>query len=164
VSGTAAHDTEDVSGAAAVRHATEADLPAIVALLDDGSLVAGKESPGDLAPYLDALREIESGRSGAILVAERAGQVIGVCQLIVFRHLQSRGGRCAEIESMHVHGDFRSQGVGAALLAAAGTEAQAAGCYRVQLTSNVVRADAHRFYEREGFVQSHLGFKRPLEP
>jgi GNAT superfamily N-acetyltransferase len=36
------------------------------------------------------------------------------------------------------------------------------GCYRVQLTSNVVRSDAHRFYERLGFTPSHLGFKLPL--
>ena len=29
----------------------------------------------------------------------------------------------------------------------------------VQLTSDAARVDAHRFYERLGFVPSHVGFK-----
>ena len=32
----------------------------------------------------------------------------------------------------------------------------------VQLTSDAVRTDAHRFYERLGFVASHVGFKYQL--
>ena len=52
--------------------------------------------------------------------------------------------------------------MGSVLLAAAVDAARAWGCYRVQLTSNEVRADAHRFYAREGFVASHEGFKLAL--
>lgn len=33
----------------------------------------------------------------------------------------------------------------------------------VQLTSNAACKDAHRFYERLGFAQSHLGFKLKLK-
>jgi len=40
--------------------------------------------------------------------------------------------------------------------------ARALGCYRVQLTSNAARPEAHRFYERLGFVASHVGFKLSL--
>jgi GNAT superfamily N-acetyltransferase len=87
---------------------------------------------------------------------------VGVCQLIVFRHLQSRGGLCAELESVHVHPEHRGGGIGAALVGAAVARARELGCYRVQLTSNVARPDAHRFYERLGFVPSHLGFKMLL--
>jgi hypothetical protein len=32
----------------------------------------------------------------------------------------------------------------------------------VQLTSNRARDDAHRFYERLGFVPSHVGYKLML--
>ena len=91
------------------------------------------------------------------------GEVVGVCQLIVFRHLQARGGLCAEVESVHVHPDHRGAGIGAALLHEAMERARALGCYRVQLTSNTARPDAHRFYERLGFVPSHVGFKLLLE-
>jgi hypothetical protein len=33
----------------------------------------------------------------------------------------------------------------------------------VQLSSNMARTDAHRFYERLGFAKSHFGFKMKLK-
>jgi GNAT superfamily N-acetyltransferase len=144
-----------------IRRATEADLERVVELLTSGAPPGGRvpdEDPGDLAPYRRALREIEAG-DGDLLVAELDGRVVGVSQLIVFHHLQAGGGRCAEIESVHVHPDQRGAGVGAALIGHVIERARALGCYRVQLTSNAAREDAHRFYERLGFVPSHVGFK-----
>ncbi len=147
-----------------IRDADDADLGRVVELLALGSVPGGPastEDPDDLAPYGAALRDIAGG-GGALLVADRVGDVVGVCQLIVFRHLQAHGGLCAEVESVHVHPDHRNGGVGAALMAEAVARARGLGCYRVQLTSNTGRPDAHRFYERLGFVPSHLGFKLRL--
>ena len=97
-----------------------------------------------------------------MLVAEVGGTVVGMSQLLIFRHLQERGGLCAEIESVHVDEQVRSSGIGGALLEATVARAAAAGCYRVQLTSNKSREAAHRFYDRHGFAASHEGFKRYL--
>jgi GNAT superfamily N-acetyltransferase len=144
-----------------VRPATDADLGPVVALLEHGSLVEGKEDPLDLAPYRVALADI-ARQPGGLLVAEEGGQVVGVCQLIVFRHLQSRGGLCAEIESVHVHPEQRGRGIGHVLMEAAVQQARDLGCYRMQLTSNMARPDAHRFYESLGFTPSHQGFKLTL--
>lgn len=151
-----------MSAGVAVRAAVPADVPALVRLLAGGSLVEGAEDPADLDPYRAALEEIAATPGGEVLVAEADGEVVGVCQLVVFRHFQHRGGRCAEIESVHVRADRRSLGIGGLLVEEAATRAAEAGCYRVQLTSNKVRTDAHRFYERHGFVASHEGYKRPL--
>ena len=41
-------------------------------------------------------------------------------------------------------------------------QGRAHGVRLVQLTSNAARHDAHRFYSRLGFSQSHLGFKMKL--
>jgi GNAT superfamily N-acetyltransferase len=147
-----------------IRQVRESDLGRVVELMLLGPVPggpAGTEDPADLGPYRAALRDIEGG-GGAVLVAELDGEVVGVCQLIVFRHLQAHGGLCAEVESMHVHPDHRGGGIGAALLSDAVTRAGALGCYRIQLTSNTARPDAHRFYERLGFVPSHVGFKKRL--
>jgi GNAT superfamily N-acetyltransferase len=64
---------------------------------------------------------------------------------------------------VHVRNDMRSQGIGAALMGAAEGLAVERGCYRVQLTSNTKREDAHRFYRRLGYSQSHQGFKKLLD-
>ncbi len=149
-------------GDVAVRTATGGDLPRIVELFAHGSLVAGKEDPSDLAPYSAALAEVVQG-AGDVLVAEVGQEVVGVCQLIVFRHLQAKGGLCAEVESVHVHPDWRSRGIGRVLMRAAIDRAGALGCYRVQLTSNHARPDAHRFYGGLGFQASHQGFKLMLD-
>jgi len=149
-------------GDVVVRVAVEADLGRIVALFEHGSLVEGKEDPTDVAPYRHALHEIEQS-SGQVLVAEVGGQVVGVCQLIVFRHLQAKGGLCAEVESVHVHPEERGHGIGSVLMGAAIAKARALGCYRIQLTSNNARPEAHRFYEALGFEASHHGFKLKLE-
>jgi GNAT superfamily N-acetyltransferase len=142
--------------AVTIRAAEPEDAAAVADLLAGGAMRA-VEDPADPAPYRSAI-----GEAGNVLIAEVDGQVAGVCQLIVFRHVQHMGGLCAEIESMHVAEGQRGRGVGSALLQAAVERARAAGCYRVQLTSNKLRPDAHRFYLRHGFEASHEGFKRYL--
>jgi GNAT superfamily N-acetyltransferase len=145
-----------------VRDATGQDVPVLVDLLRHGALVERDEDATDPGPYLAALATIEATPGHALLVAVADGgsEPIGMCQLIVFRHFQDRGGLCAELESIHVHPRWRGHGVGGLLLEAAVERAGSAGCYRVQLTSNVARKDAHRFYERHGFTPTHVGFKR----
>jgi GNAT superfamily N-acetyltransferase len=140
-----------------VRDARPVDAEVVARLLAGGSIRAS-EDVTDIGPYRSAIEEISAG-PGTVLVAVADGAVVGVCQLLVFRHIQQQGGRCAEIESMHVAEDLRGRGVGSVLLQAAVQRARDAGCYRIQLTSNKVRGDAHRFYTRHGFIASHEGFK-----
>jgi GNAT superfamily N-acetyltransferase len=145
-----------------IRSAELDDVERLVDLLGHGALADRTETPADLAPYREALAEIQVTAGNELLVAEVAGCVVGMCQLLVFRHFQRLGELCGEIESLHVHPEFRSQGIGTQLLAAAVEVARQAGCYRVQLTSNQRRVDAHRFYTRHGFDPSHVGFKKEL--
>lgn len=151
----------DLSGEVLIRQAHAEDIPRIVELFGHGSLIEGKEDPADLAPYLAALADIAQG-AGQVLVAQLQDEVVGVCQLIVFRHLQSKGGLCAEVESVHVHPERRGSGIGRVLMEAAVARARELGCYRIQLTSNRARPDAHRFYAALGFEPSHQGFKLML--
>jgi GNAT superfamily N-acetyltransferase len=150
-----------MTDAVIIRSARPSDVPRLVDLLIGGALV-DSEDPTDLSPYEQAFRDIGATEGTDILVAERRGEVLGMCQVIVFRHLQGRGGRCAEVESVHVDASERSNGIGRMLMAEAVNRARAAGCYRVQLTSNKVRVDAHRFYMANGFTASHEGFKLDL--
>jgi GNAT superfamily N-acetyltransferase len=56
----------------------------------------------------------------------------------------------------------RSAGVGRTLLGALADRAEAAGCTALDLDSNVQRADAHRFYMREGLTINSFHFARPV--
>jgi len=137
------------------------DVEAAVELLIEGTLSPEAENAGDSEAYWSAVVEMRT-RDDEMLVAEVDGDVVGICQVMVFRHFQHTGGRCAEIESVHVRSDLRSQGIGAAMLREAERIARGAQCYRIQLTSRHVRTDAHRFYVAHGYEMTSQGFKKLL--
>jgi GNAT superfamily N-acetyltransferase len=146
-----------------LRTAVLEDVDELVELIIGGKLATDEDDLAHRDDYVDALGEILLDPGSTVLVAVNHGvDVVGMLQLITFRHVQHRGGRCAEIESMHVRHDLRYSGVGGKLLDHAVEVAPEMGCYRVQLTSDERRHDSHRFYERHGFVGSHRGFKRYL--
>ena len=144
---------------ALVRPIRYEDVAAAIELLRGGSLMPEFEDVSKVDDYWAAVEATRRQR-GDVLVAEVEGDVVGVCQVIIFQHFQHAGGWCCEIESVHVRSDVRSRGVGAALLAAADDLARARGCYRIQLTSRNVREDAHRFYLANGYGQTSQGFKK----
>ncbi|HVB70712.1 MAG TPA: GNAT family N-acetyltransferase [Acidimicrobiales bacterium] len=144
-----------------VRPMERGDVAAAARLVAAGTLATGAENVDREDVYWSAVLETRA-RRGEVLVAEAAGEVVGVTQVLIFQHFQHTGGWCAELESVHVRDDFRSRGVGSALLAAAESVARERGCYRMQLTSRNVRTDAHRFYVANGYDQNSQGFKKLL--
>jgi GNAT superfamily N-acetyltransferase len=137
------------------------DVAAASLVVQGGSLTPEAEDELDIDAYWRAVEETRR-RRGDVLIADADGQVIGIVQVIVFPHFQHTGGWCCELESVHVRDDWRSRGVGAALLEGAEEIARREGCYRMQLTSRKVRVDAHRFYEANGYVATSQGFKKLL--
>jgi GNAT superfamily N-acetyltransferase len=150
-------------GVVVLRRATVEDLPALVALLADDPISASRETPDcDLAPYRRAFDLIDADPAHLLVAAVDAGAVVGTLQLTVLPGLARGGALRAQLEAVHVAAGHRSRGLGSAMVGWAIDEARRRGCRLVQLTSNKSRADAHRFYERLGFVASHEGFKLAL--
>lgn len=145
-----------------IRAATADDLPAILTMLADDQLGATRESTDDLTPYRKAFEEIDADSNQRLVVAERNGEVIGTLQLTFIAGLSRRGSKRGLIEAVRVRRDVRDIGLGTTLTRWAIEESRAQGCSIVQLTSDKSRTDAHRFYERLGFVRSHEGFKLKL--
>lgn len=144
-----------------VRPARIEDLEAIVDLLADDPLGARREG-GDLAPYAAAFARMTAERGQVQAVAELGGQVVGTLQLSIIPSLTRRGTTRAQIEGVRTLSTLRGKGIGEALFAWALDEARRRGAGLVQLTSDVSRGNAHRFYEHLGFVPSHTGFKLEL--
>lgn len=152
------------AGGAAVRRAAAADLPALVALLADDPLGAARESPEEgLAPYARAFALVDADPAHLLVVVEDGGDVVGTLQLSFLPGLSRRGALRAQVEAVRIRADRRGAGLGEALFRWAIREARDRGCALVQLTTDRGRPDAHRFYERLGFVASHVGCKLVLD-
>ena len=147
---------------AAFRVANDSDVRAVLALLRDDHLGATREGE-DIAHYMRAFQAMQAEGNNHLIVGEIERQVIATYQLTFISGLSLRATRRAQIESVRVASNLRGQGIGEAMLADAQDRARAAGCRLLQLTMNESRDDAHRFYERAGFVASHVGFKLELD-
>ncbi|MFF3055109.1 GNAT family N-acetyltransferase [Streptomyces sp. NPDC057909] len=145
-----------------IRPAALTDIPAVVAMLANDPLGAQRESPDDLAPYRAAFQRLAHDPNQHLVVAVRDGAVVGTLQLTVIPGLSRRGSTRSIIEGVRVHADERGSGLGTRLIQWAVDESRRQDCQLVQLTSDATRTDAHRFYERLGFIASHVGFKLAL--
>ncbi|MFF3005688.1 GNAT family N-acetyltransferase [Kitasatospora sp. NPDC057940] len=145
-----------------IRRATAEDLPALVALLADDALGATRESPDDLTPYRAAFARVDGDPHQHLVAAERAGRTVGTLQLTVIPGISRKGSTRTIIEAVRVHADERGSGLGTELIQWAIEHSRELGADLVQLTSDATRTDAHRFYEKLGFVPSHVGFKLQL--
>ncbi|MDX3309040.1 GNAT family N-acetyltransferase [Streptomyces sp. ME08-AFT2] len=145
-----------------IRAAVAEDVPAVVGMLADDPLGAQRESPNDLSPYLAALERLAADPNQRLVVAVREGRVVGSMQLTIVPGLSRRGATRSIVEAVRVHADERGSGLGTRFMEWAIEESRRESCQLVQLTSDVTRTDAHRFYERLGFTASHVGFKLQL--
>jgi GNAT superfamily N-acetyltransferase len=147
-----------------IRRAVDADLPVLLALY-------AELHPDDVPPPPEAAakiwRQIEEQSGRSVLVAMLGGVgldeiVAGTADCTVLPNL-TRGGRpFMLVENVVVAQVYRRLGVGRALLAAAVTDANGAGCYKVQLLSRDTRSAAHAFYEALGFRAVAQGYRRYL--
>ncbi len=150
--------------ALAARRARRADLPRLLELLADDVLGRQREDMGSDDPsYALAFDTIDRDANQLLLVAEHDSRVIGMLQLTFIPGLSRRGAWRANIEAVRVDDAMRGRGVGRWLMERAMDVARRRGCRLVQLTSDRRRTEAHRFYARLGFKDSHLGYKLALE-
>lgn len=148
-----------------MRRARREDVAAIVALLADDDLGGRREQVGDppAAPYLAAFERLDAEARSLLAVAEdEAGVVVGTLQLTFIPGLSNQGGELALLSAVRVAGSQRGRGLGAQMIGWALDEARRRGCGIIELLTHVSRVDAQRFYERLGFVRSHVGMRRPL--
>ena len=133
-----------------IRQATLADASALEGLIRQ---LGYDENAADIAARLAALEH-----AGLVaLVAELDGRVVG-CLATSIMHVLHRPRPVGRISMMVVEEGLRSQGIGAELVRAAEAWLKQQGCGMIEVTSNVKRTDAHRFYERLGYERTSWRF------
>ena len=146
------------------RRAQPDDLPAIVVLLAND--VLGQQREDASSPpnrkYVDAFQAILADPNQLQVVATLHDEVIGTLQLTFIPGLARTGAWRGQIEAVRIAETHRGSGVGQQMFEWAIEQCRARGCNLVQLTTDKARPDAHRFYERLGFVGSHIGYKLTL--
>ncbi|MDS2172298.1 GNAT family N-acetyltransferase [Nesterenkonia sp. CL21] len=145
------------------REATREDLPRIVELIRDDAVAADRTGTYSGA-HERGFDAVVASPNDELIVAELDGEVIGVMQLTFIPGIARRGVTRLHVEAVRVDRRLRGRGFGESMMRHAEERGNARGCGLAQLTSDVVREDAHRFYERLGYAPSHVGFKKQLSP
>lgn len=130
-----------------IRPAAVEDADALVVLL------AQLGYPGAETFIERRLRQLGDHPDALLLVAQAEGTVLGVISLHFMPQLALAGDFC-RIGYLCVSSRARSLGIGALLEQAAEAQARKRGCDRIELHSSARRVDAHRFYARQGYVES----------
>lgn len=147
------------------RFATRDDLPAIVALLADDAKGQSREENTHPLPDVyyrafDAMTATSTAQCpNNYLLAIIDGKVLGCLQLTLIPGLSRRGRLRAQLEGVRVSSAHRGRKIGEHLIRHAMSISKELGASLVQFTTDKTRKDAHRFYERLGFVASHEGMK-----
>jgi GNAT superfamily N-acetyltransferase len=133
-----------------IRPATRADLPGVLALYaqpdyDDGDVLSLPEAEAQLA------RMAGYPAYTLYVAVDAMGTVAGTFALLIMDRLGHRGTPSAVVDDVAVDPTRQGQGIGRRMMQAAMDRARDAGCYKLMLSSNLKRTDAHAFYDRLGF-------------
>lgn len=133
-----------------IRRAVADDLPAL------RRLYAELDPPGspepDPARVAAVWQRICADGRYALWVLDMGGPVCATYSMLVMESLAHDQRPAALVENVVVAAALRGRGLGEALMRHAMDRAAEAGCYKLALSSNKRRLDAHRFYRRLGFA------------
>ena len=143
----------------AIRQATDADLPYVLALYAQPGLDAGRVL--DVPAARELFSQFARYPNYRLFVAcdeAQQGAVVGTYALLIMHNLAHHGTPSAVAEDVAVAPDRHGQGIGRQLMAHAVSQARDAGCYKLALSSNQKREKAHAFYLSLGFKLHGLSF------
>jgi len=146
---------------ATVRTAREQDIPRILELYRQLALTPPPPDTPQPSPeaYQRAFREINSTPGYRLLVAEEDGEILGTAVLAILPEIAHGVSPFAVVEYVVVDEKSRRQGIGRILMDYIIARAKEAGCYKITLTSDKRRTQAHEFYRSLGFDASAHGFR-----
>lgn len=98
-----------------------------------------------------------------IYIAELGGDIIGAFSLMIMDNLAHRAAPAGIVEDLVIAPEHRGCGVGTALMHHAMERCRLSRCYKMSLSSNLVRVEAHQFYEKLGFIRHGYSFAVPLD-
>jgi GNAT superfamily N-acetyltransferase len=140
-----------------IREADPEDVDTILALYAQPGMDNGRVLDRERA--LTVFREIRAVPGYRLHLAELDGIPVGTFALLIMPNLGHCGSPSGVLEDIVVDSGYQGRGIGRHLVAHAIALCRAAGCYKLALSSNLVRTGAHAFYDRLGFERHGYSFR-----
>jgi ribosomal protein S18 acetylase RimI-like enzyme len=139
-----------------IREASINDLPNILNLygtvLDKGEVLS-------LVQAETLFKKMQSYPNYKVYIAEKEGVIIGTFALLIMDNLAHQGTPSGVLEDVAVLTELQGKGIGKKMMEFAMEKCQEAGCYKLVLSSNVKRTEAHAFYESLDFEKHGFSFR-----
>jgi len=144
-----------------IRQATEKDIPYILELYRQ---LAFSPPPPDtprlpVEEYRKVFSEMSKTPGYRLLVAEEDDTIVGTTVVAVLPGIAHGASPFAVVEYVVVDENYRRKGIGKMLMDYVKDFAGESGCYKIMLTSDNRRVEAHEFYRSLGFEASAHGFR-----
>ncbi|RYF66212.1 MAG: GNAT family N-acetyltransferase [Cytophagaceae bacterium] len=91
-------------------------------------------------------------------MAEIDHEAVGTFALLVMENMAHMGTPSAVVEDVGVLPGLKGKGIGKKMMEYALQYAREKGCYKMTLSSNLRREQAHQFYESLGFKKHGFSF------
>lgn len=141
-----------------IRLATPEDLPEVLRLYQQSGL--DQDSGLALAEAEQWFRRTQQYPSYRVWVATLPpdDRPVGTFALLVMDNLVHHGSPSGIVEGVAVNPAFQGRGIGRQMMQFALAQCRAAGCYKLSLSTNLKRQEAHTFYESLGFEKHGYSF------
>ena len=143
-----------------IRTATMKDLSSILPLykylgMDDGGVLTLKDAK-------KIFIKMKRYPDYKLYIVRMDKEIVGTFALLIMDNIGHAGVPSGIVENVVVHPDYRRKSVGRRMMEFAMDYCRKKGCYKMALSSNLNRNDAHRFYESLGFKKHGYSFLTAL--
>lgn len=142
-----------------IRQAIKKDLPQILNLyaevLDKGEVLSLEQAE-------TLFSKMATYPNYKVYVAETESTIIGTFALLIMDNLAHLGTPSAVVEDVVVADNYQGKGIGKTMMIFAMKKCKEVGCYKLVLSSNLKRTEAHAFYESLAFEKHGFSFRADL--
>ncbi len=143
-----------------IREATDLDLPSVLSLYAQPSFDDGKILSEEAARELfNTFQNYPFYKLFVMFDTQTERKIVASYAFLQMNNIGHLGTPSAIVEDVVVATDYQNQGLGKQLMHHAMTLAKSLGCYKLVLSSNTKRTQAHSFYESLEFEQHGISFR-----
>lgn len=139
-----------------IRTAEKNDLEKILELYH--ALTEDPEDKISLKEGIEKFAKLKTYPDYKLYVAEYNDEIVGTFALLIMDNLAHRGEPSSIVEDVVIRNDMQGKGIGKEMMNFAMDISKKKGCYKMVLSSQLRRENAHKFYESLGFKKHGYSF------